>query len=345
MAEIDLNAVINSSKIPDPIKFLPSFDGETKTLHHWLTAAQDVLALYEDVRVAAPAVYRVWIGVIRSKIVAKANEALVSRNIPNDWDAIRLNLIEHFGDRRDLSTLCQKIPYMKQGQKSIDTFHKEVTELSANINQKILLDIRYDGHADAVMTFVREITKNAFIDGLNEPYNLTVRGSRPQTLEDAKSAADEQFQSVLRSRHYEGRAQSSKVAGFAQNFSRAPSQPRIPNNFQRPAQQNQIFAPRFNNSNVNQNAGNYRPNAQRSFSNVSPMEVDPSMRSRQSVQPMSISQRSRNNQIANVEHVEESQEDLQVEDDFPVESSDDFANGPADGELNFHLAVDHQPTG
>lgn len=50
----DLNDVINDSKIPDSIKLLPSYDGDSQTLHHWLTQVENFLKIYDAVRQATP---------------------------------------------------------------------------------------------------------------------------------------------------------------------------------------------------------------------------------------------------------------------------------------------------
>lgn len=88
------------------------------------------------------------------------------------------------------------------------------------------LDERYNGHVDAVMTFVSEITKNAFVDGLNEPFNLTVRGIGPTSLEEAKSAAEEQFQFVERNRKFNS-AGNNKTGSSPQNFQNNKFQNRL----------------------------------------------------------------------------------------------------------------------
>lgn len=215
---VNIQDVINGSKIPDPIKFLPNYDGDTKTLHHNLQAVGNVLDIYANVQAANPAMFNIWMGAIRTKIIGKANEALIARNVGLVWVDIRLTLIDYFGDKRDLSTLCQKIPYLRQNNKNVENFYKEVNELTSNINQKVVLDERYTGHKNAVMTFVYDITMNAFIDGLIDPYNLLVRGFRPRTFEEAKSAAEEQIQSALKNKHFNQNTSSkTQPAAFRNN--------------------------------------------------------------------------------------------------------------------------------
>lgn len=46
--------LIASTKCPDPIRLLSDYDGNQKTLHHWLSSVEIVLRMYDDVRVAHP---------------------------------------------------------------------------------------------------------------------------------------------------------------------------------------------------------------------------------------------------------------------------------------------------
>ena len=71
---------------------------------------------------------------------------------------------------------------MFQRNKPLDVFYQEINELTTSLNQKICLDSFYDGHEHAVMHFVEIITKNAFIDGLNEPMSSYTRNYKPTNL-------------------------------------------------------------------------------------------------------------------------------------------------------------------
>jgi hypothetical protein len=363
--QVILADFIQQSRIPDPIKMLPNYEGDPKTLNHWIHSTSTVLAAYEPVRLQDPIIYNIWVMAIRQKIIGKANEALVSRNIATDWGRIREVLIEYFGDRRDLSTLSAQIPYLRQGNKNLDEFYKETSELTANINTKVSLDPRFPdaNQVNAVMTFVRDLTKSSFIDGLNEPLNLTVRSFRPTTLEEAKSAAEEQLQSIQRNRIFNSNT-DGKFSVFSQNSQRQQVQKKNPNRQQNPkynqaSNQASNFVPRQNNSqnftpnftpNFNRNANgnfnngnarfnnpsNFQNHAQRQVQGANPTQADNdvSMRSRQSAQPMSIS--ARNYQLANVEQ------------QVSYENTDDYnenCDECPDSETNFHLEMANLSTG
>lgn len=344
---MNLADMIALTKIPDPIKALPEFNGGTKNLHYWITSVDEVLAVFEPIRAANAQLFQMWIGVIRAKIKNEANEALNSRGVPNDWARIKENLIEIYADNRDLATLTQQIPYLKQKDKSIEEFYSQVADLTSDINQKLSLDERYTNHVNAVMTFVRDMTKNAFIDGLKYPYNLTVRSARPATIEAAKSAAIDQLQSMNRNRFFSQTVPSSSSseknpqqaqARNPQKYSnqgkfrpRTEAANNLQQNFRQSANQSLFQNKNFGEQNRQTTPQNTQANFQPAFtnsqnfapnSNVTPMEIDQSARSR-----FQNSQRSRNNFITNVEQPEVNEEPESVENEEDIFSD----------EVNFHM--------
>lgn len=128
---------INTTKIPDPIKNLHEYSGDRTSLYRWITTVDNILETYQTV--SHTAIYRVWGQIIRNKIVGDADKALVARNVGN-WDDIKDTLIEYFGDRRDIATITQQIPYLRQDNKSLEDYYHYTNQLIADINQKISLD-------------------------------------------------------------------------------------------------------------------------------------------------------------------------------------------------------------
>ena len=124
-----IETLINASKIPDTIKQIPTFDGNKKTLTNWLNQVDATLQLYVSIRNSA--LYRIWMQHIRQKIVGVANEALNSAHVATDWLEIKETLVNYFGDRRELSTLLQTIPSLKQTHKTVDDFYHEYSSLYA----------------------------------------------------------------------------------------------------------------------------------------------------------------------------------------------------------------------
>lgn len=344
--------IVNSSKIPETIKSLPLYSGDQKSLIHWITQAQSVVDAYRQLH--NNPIWNLWLQAIRTKVTGEAIDALVLNNVGNNWQNIRETLIEYFGDRRDLSSLCQSIPYLRQKSKKMEEFYHEVSELQAKINQKINLVPQYQGHIPAVTHFASQLVKDAFIDGLNNPYSAYTRNSQPQTLVEAYQTAQRQVQADERKSEKFSLA-NSFISKDQQNV-QAPRQ-KSQNNFRRTPQQFQSRSPQQNPRFLLQKSPQY-PQQQR-FSGPQPqtprpwgshpqsqpqtpqpqsqqveqMEVDQSIRSRQSGQPMSISQRYRPAQVSNTEQTEQV-ETAEQEEEFHEEFDDtEFAPD----ETNFHL--------
>lgn len=337
-----IHLIINSSKIPDTIKGLPSFNGETKNLTYWLGQVQTIVDVYRDLH--ADPIWALWMQSIRGKIVGRANDALASDNVDGEWINIRAALIEHFGDNRELSSLCQSIPYLNQGNKTLDTFYHEVTELQAKINQKINLEETYRGHTVAVSHFAASLMKEAFIDGLRNPYSAYTRNAHPRTLADAYQSAQRQFEADARKTDKFSLAKS--LSGQPpdrsrnQNANVSKSNPKTANyqkqnsqNANRSASQN-AYVPK-NLQNNSQNNLQYANRSAVPHPAVEAMEIDPSTQSRRSAQPMSTSQRYRPAQVTSTEL----HEDNETADETVEQEETFFDEECGDADLNFHLAM------
>ena len=118
----EIDRCLKESQIPDTIKQLPSYNGDAKLLATWIESVDRVLALYKNVQNTES--YKIWLSQIRNKITDKANEALLKNHTPLVWENIKETLISYFGDKRDLSTLTGKIPYLRKIKHSTSTTTK-----------------------------------------------------------------------------------------------------------------------------------------------------------------------------------------------------------------------------
>lgn len=191
-----LDELINGSRIPDTIKLIPTYAGDPKTLSSWISSVDTTLDLYATIRNTN--IYNIWVAQIRNKIVGEANDALNSSHTPRGWNEIKSTLIEFFGDKRDLSTLNQKISHLHQGKKSLEVYYHECTNLLTDITAKIILDPQNDGHTEHILRYIRDMIKDAFVDGMAEPYSAYTRNFRPTTLIEAYHCAKEQISADTR---------------------------------------------------------------------------------------------------------------------------------------------------
>lgn len=180
-------------RVPDLIKLAPEFKGDPTHLVTWIKSINQKIdlassSLSEEEKIE---VLPVWLGIIRDKITGKANDALIDWFTPVDWDIIKRDLTEYFGDKRDLPTLFSRVSSLRQGSKSVENFYNEARGLLSAINAKVTLSHENDREAKAVMSHYEQILTHSFTDGLNEPLSGYTRVSGPKTLKAAYQFAAE----------------------------------------------------------------------------------------------------------------------------------------------------------
>lgn len=190
------------TRVPDIIKVIPGYDGDTKGLPAWINSVEQKLncaksQVPDDEKDRAEAVYT---SVIRDKISGKANEILLNNQTSCNWADIKAQLIDRFGDKRDLASILNKIPYIKQGNRSVDAYYDECTEILSDVNAKVILDNALAPCAKVVMASYEAILTTAFVDGLHEPISSLTRTSKPNSLLAAYQHALEQDNAAKRQR-------------------------------------------------------------------------------------------------------------------------------------------------
>ena len=125
---------------------------------------------------------KMWTSVIRDKITGKANEALLNSQTECRWDSIKTLLTDRFGDKRDIASIINNIPYIQQRNRSVEEFYEECNEILTDLNAKILLDPGLAPCSQAVIASYEALLINAYVDGLHEPISSLTRTSKPNTL-------------------------------------------------------------------------------------------------------------------------------------------------------------------
>lgn len=188
---------------------------------------------------------------------------------------MRATLIEYFGDKRDLSSLDQKVGHLTQGNKTLEEYYHESTNLLSDISAKINLDPTNAGHTEHIMRYVRNQIKNAFIDGLNEPYSSFARTCRPDTMVEAYHFVREQVSSDERKRGRTNNPQriTPRIKLPMRNF----TPPNYNTGYRTPFAYPQNFQRSFTARPFSQTTPNIPPRDPR----PTPMDVDRSIRTRQ----------------------------------------------------------------
>ena len=213
-------ATFDVSRIPDIIKLVPGYDGDVKNLPAWIASVDQKLqcALNSVPQSDKDSALLIWTSVIRDKITGEANETLINNNSPCDWAVIKQTLKDRFADKRDLSTILSKIPYLRQGHLSVEEFYQNCDAILSDIRAKVSLDDNLKLCASSIMDTYEAMLVNAFIDGLYDPISALTRTSKPSSLLSAYQHALDQDNAAKRQKE-RAKAYQKPVAD-AQRFQR-----------------------------------------------------------------------------------------------------------------------------
>lgn len=183
VVQITPTDIFNSLRVPDAIKDLPRFDGNPRLLFDFINNVEEILSL---VKVTKDTPYeKLLLRAIRNKIDGSANEVLNMYGTPLDWDQIKQNLILHYADKRNETSLIRDLHDIKQNNKSVEKFYSEIIETLATINNHIKIHETENSVVNAKRDLYTEMCLNAFLSGLKEPLGSTIRAMKPLTLASA----------------------------------------------------------------------------------------------------------------------------------------------------------------
>lgn len=135
---INIDEECQKGKIPDLIKNLPTFAGNSRQINHWISCADRVMQMYK--RIIGTDVYDLWLMEVRNKIIGEAGDLLASSGTPLVWSKIKEQLKIIYGDKRELSTLLQKLFSLKQNRNSVTNFYTAINDCYTGISTHIQMD-------------------------------------------------------------------------------------------------------------------------------------------------------------------------------------------------------------
>lgn len=172
------------SRIPDPIKGIPTFDGNRKQLNAWLNTAETTLARFEPL--VTDEVYEIYVQAVFNKIEGHAKNTICLAGNPSTFAEVKTILIEALGDRQELSTYKARLWSNKQtSDMNIKMYYNKTKEIVQNIKAISKQDPTFSAHWDAIVKFINQDALAAFIAGLRAPYQGYAQASGPKDLEDA----------------------------------------------------------------------------------------------------------------------------------------------------------------
>lgn len=181
--------IVKTLQTPQGINILQPFDGNPVKLHSFLRSVDNIMP-FIDALEATP-YHNVWVQAIRNKIIGDADTVLEVYGTPLDWKIIKANLISHYNDKRDATTLTREL-FLAHQTSSIEDFYGRVQHLlSLLVNHANIAIDDPTVRTDRIKTH-SENALQVFLAGLKEPIGGNIRARRPETLKSAFDACIEE---------------------------------------------------------------------------------------------------------------------------------------------------------
>lgn len=174
----------NLFKIPDPIKGLPTYDGNRRQLSAWLATAKETLEELQPLVTATQ--FKMYVRAVLNKIEGRAKDILCLAGNPQSFTDVSEILTNAIGDRQELSTYMSQIWQNKMNENiTIHKYHQKTKEYVQSMKILAKQNSSYKQSWDAISLFIDEFALAAFIAGLRDPYFGHVQAARPKDIEDA----------------------------------------------------------------------------------------------------------------------------------------------------------------
>lgn len=168
-------------KIPDPIKSLPTFEGNKRRLQHWLNSVEKALHLYET---ATPRQKNVYFQSVLNKLEGKAKDCVCLAGEVETLEQLRKVLTDTLGDRQEIATYKSQL-WLNKMEDSVHSYYKKCFENMQRIKSLAKLDPKYARSWEAINAFIEEDALAAFISGLKRPFFGYCQSAKPTNIEEA----------------------------------------------------------------------------------------------------------------------------------------------------------------
>lgn len=236
-------------RIPDPVKNIPSYDGNKKQLVSWLATARKTLNLFRNL--VSEDIMNLYEQSIINKIDGRARDTICVNGNPTTFEEVAEILESVYGDKSDIATYQTQLWSLKMND-NIHLHYKKTKEILQNMKGLARREQIYERHWEGINHFLEKECLAAFINGLNRYYFGHAQAAQ---LSDVETA----YAFLCKFQNAENTRKSTETQQIPNS-----SNSQYPNKSQ-PFKQNKQF--------------NTQQKSDRS--KITPMDVDPSLRSRQ----------------------------------------------------------------
>jgi len=171
--------LFTSMRIPDVIRFLPSYE--------FINNVEEIILMIKGTDQTPYG--QMLLRAIRQKIEGKANEAVIASGANLIWDDIKDALIRHCRDRRDEETLMTELYKMKQKQLSLQRSYDQITKIKLALFRIIETEESEPLAIRVRQRVVSQTCLTTFLAGLRGNLNGIIQAFKPTGLEEAHDMA------------------------------------------------------------------------------------------------------------------------------------------------------------
>lgn len=176
---------LDQLKIPDAIKDLPHFDGNKRTLFDFIANVEEILSLIKNLDGTPNG--KIILRAVRNKIIGEANEVLNMYGTPLTWENIKTNLVTHYSDKRNETSLIRDLHNITQGSDSIEVYYSKIIDIYSTIMNNLKLNENDNNVVKSKQILYEDMCKDIFLSGIRGSLGQTIRAMRPTSLSEAFS--------------------------------------------------------------------------------------------------------------------------------------------------------------
>lgn len=184
-----VNRMMNNLKIPDAIKDLPQYRGDKNGLYEFIQNVEEILAICQPACSRNPNYTLIITRAIRNKIIGDAHDVLLMYGTETDWTQIRTNLITHYADKRDETSLIRDLHRLYQGTDTVEKFFARIIDISNTLSNSANINTPINENRVPLLVAKRSLYNSmclsVFLAGLRDPMGSMIRAMRPTTLPEA----------------------------------------------------------------------------------------------------------------------------------------------------------------
>lgn len=284
---------LERGKIPDCVKDINSFDGKQQELATFIADVQLVIDDYRE-EGATERQMQILQRAIRRRIQGHAADILAQHNVMYDWEEIKETLLFEYRDKRDILTLDYELFAIKRGpQEPLLTFQNRIQELLTTCISQVNTDPELCADAHSHIRQYRRRARDAFIRGVESKMGLWVLSNKPQSVREAYNLCLDYCNFTARD---QGANELRLMRANAQHIAPPPPPRKFNTNpflnhhpkqnpFTNPPiqkiNQNLVYKPTNPFQQYPSNSQNFGNQPPRRLPPPEPMDVDPSLRTRQ----------------------------------------------------------------